>query len=108
MNSDFYLAQLILLRDFADWSYEELAAELEQLCKSELKRLAEEAKKTEEAVRQIVARRVEVEASRSQLAKEIPAAQLKRYDKLLVKRKGLAVVRIVGGLEYKFRVLDEE
>lgn len=74
------------------------AAELEQLCKGELKLLAEEAKKTEEAVRQIAARRAEVEASRSQLAKEIPAAQLKRYDKLLVKRKGLAVVRIIAGV----------
>uniref|UniRef100_UPI0040562D43 zinc ribbon domain-containing protein n=1 Tax=Candidatus Electronema sp. TaxID=2698783 RepID=UPI0040562D43 len=74
------------------------AAELEQLCKGELKLLAEAAKKAEEAVRQIEARRAEVAVSRSQLAKDLPEAQLKRYEKLLVKRKGLAVVRVVAGV----------
>lgn len=74
------------------------AAELEQLCKGELKLLAEATKKAEAAIRQIEARRTEVEANRRNVAKEIPAAELKRYEKLLLKRKGLAVVRISAGV----------
>lgn len=74
------------------------AEELEHLCKGEMTLLAEEGKKTEAAIRQIEARRAEVLTSRSQLAKELPESQLKRYEKLLAKRKGLAVVKISGGV----------
>ncbi|MCW5205885.1 hypothetical protein VU08_02985 [Desulfobulbus sp. F5] len=74
------------------------ATELENLYKGETKLLTEAAKKTEDAIRKIEARRAEVLNSRSQLAKEIPDTQIKRYEKLLSKRKGLAVVKILGGV----------
>jgi predicted nucleic acid-binding Zn-ribbon protein len=74
------------------------AEELESLCKGERRRLAEAAVKTEEAVRQIEASRAEVLVRRNQLALELPEAQRKRYEKLLAKRKGLAVVRVSAGV----------
>ncbi|WP_417911680.1 zinc ribbon domain-containing protein [Candidatus Electronema sp. TJ] len=74
------------------------AAELENICKGERKLLAEEAAKAAEAVRQIEARRAEVLARRDQLALELPEAQRRRYEKLLAKRKGLAVVRVSAGV----------
>lgn len=74
------------------------AEELEKLSKGERKLLAEEAAKAAAAVRQIEARRAEVLVSRDQLALELPESQRKRYEKLLIKRKGLAVVRVSGGV----------
>lgn len=74
------------------------ADELDNLCKGERKLAAAEAAKAEEAVRQLQARRTEVLARRNQLAQELPATQMKRYDKLLLKRKGLAVVRVSAGV----------
>ncbi|MCW5201092.1 hypothetical protein VU07_04770, partial [Desulfobulbus sp. F4] len=72
--------------------------ELKNLCKGERKLLADAATKAGEAVRKVEVRRAEVLVSRNQLAHELPSAQIKRYDKLLIKRKGLAVVRVSAGV----------
>jgi uncharacterized protein len=77
---------------------EKRAGELENICNGERKLLAEEEAKTKETVQQIAAKRAEVLARRSLLAQELPAAQVKRYEKLLAKRKGMAVVKVSGGV----------
>lgn len=77
---------------------EKKAGELENLCKGERKLLAEETAKTEAAVKQIATKRAEVLTRRSLLAQELPGTQMKRYEKLLAKRKGLAVVRVSAGV----------
>jgi predicted nucleic acid-binding Zn-ribbon protein len=77
---------------------EKKAVDLENLCKGERKLLTEEATKTEAAVQQIEARRTEVLTRRKQVVQEISASQLARYDKLHKRRKGLAVVKVSGGV----------
>jgi predicted nucleic acid-binding Zn-ribbon protein len=74
------------------------AAELDNICKGEQKLLAAEAGRVDKAVREIDRRRAEVIKLRRQFAEALPSARLKRYEMLLQKRKGLAVVRIIDGV----------
>ncbi len=89
--------QLLQLMEEAE-AEEARAAELDNLCKGERKLLAVEAGRVEEAMQEIDSRRVEVLKLRSQFAEALPPARLKRYEMLLQKRKGLAVVRIIDGV----------
>lgn len=77
---------------------ENRAAELENICKGENKLLAEETVKTEDAVKKLKTRRTTVLNKRNKLAQDIPSSRMKRYDKLLKKRKGLAVVRVMDAV----------
>lgn len=77
---------------------EKEAAELENLCKGERTLLAAAAVQAEAAVVQIRARQSEARSRRSLLAQDISPSHLARYDKLLAKRKGLAVVKVTGGV----------
>jgi len=89
--------QLLQLMEEAE-AEEARATELDNLCKGEQKLLADEAGRVEKAVREIDSRRGEVLKLRSQFAEALPPARLKRYEMLLQKRKGLAVVRIIDGV----------
>jgi hypothetical protein len=77
---------------------EKKAAELENLCKGEHQLLTEAAAEAAAASEHVKARQAEIMSRRSQRAVELSAPLLARYSKLLVKRKGLAVVRIAAGV----------
>lgn len=77
---------------------ENKAAELENLCKGERELLVEEAVKVEETIQQLNTRRTTVQNKRDKLAQELPASLMKRYDKLLKKRNGVAVVQIADSV----------
>ncbi len=73
---------------------EEKAVEQENICKGEKELLSEEAAKVEAAVKKLNTRRKTVFNKRTKLAKTLPESKMKRYNKLLKKRQGLAVVEI--------------
>lgn len=89
--------QLLQLAEEAE-AEEANAVELDNLCKGERELLSEAAERLAETVREIESRQSKVLKERSQLARTLPEARLKRYDKLLQKRKGLAVARIIDGV----------
>ncbi len=74
------------------------AVELENLCQGERELLVEETGKVENAIKKLNTRRTTVQNKRDKLARELPASKIKRYDKLLKKRNGLAVVQIVDAV----------
>ena len=89
--------QLISVMEQAEQAENE-AVELENLCAGEKELLDEEEKKVEAAVKKLNSRRKTVLTKRNKLAKEVRAGMIKRYDKLLQKRNGLAVVQVVDGV----------
>jgi predicted nucleic acid-binding Zn-ribbon protein len=89
--------QLLQLMEQAE-AEEAKAAELDNLSKGEQELLAEEAKRVEKAVQEINTRRTDVIKMRTNFAQALSTARLKRYEMLLQKRKGLAVVRIIDGV----------
>ncbi|MCW5201601.1 MAG: C4-type zinc ribbon domain-containing protein [Candidatus Electrothrix communis] len=74
------------------------AKELENLCTGEKKLLAEETGKVEKAIEKLNGRRLSVQDKRDKLAKKVSSSWVKRYDKLLKKRDGLAVVRVIDAV----------
>lgn len=74
------------------------AAELENICAGEKELLAEETAKVEAAVKKLNSRRKTVFNKHNKLAKDVQGSMLKRYDKLLKKRNGLAVVQVIDGV----------
>ena len=77
---------------------EKKAVELENICSGEKELLVEATEEVEEAVRKLNTRRKTVFNKRTRLAKELTGSKMKRYDKLLKKRDGLAVVQIIDGV----------
>jgi len=71
------------------------AEELENLCSGEQKLLEEETEQVDKEIKKIDANRKKVAAKRAALAEELQGSMLKRYNKLLVKRDGIAVVPII-------------
>ena len=74
------------------------AQELENLCAGERDILAEETDKVAKAIEKLNKQRLAVQEQRDKLAQNVPASRLKRYDKLLRKRDGLAVVRVIDAV----------
>ncbi|MCI5142730.1 MAG: hypothetical protein D3909_13605, partial [Candidatus Electrothrix sp. ATG1] len=74
------------------------AKELENLCAGERKLLAEETGKVEKAIGKLNKQRSTVQEQRDKLAQNVPASRIKRYDKLLRKRDGLAVVQVIDAV----------
>lgn len=74
------------------------AVELENVCRGEKELLAEETKKVEAAVKKLNTRRKTVFNKHNKLAKDVQGSMIKRYDKLLKKRNGLAVVQVIDGV----------
>ncbi len=72
--------------------------ELENLLTGEEEILAEETKTVAKKIKKIQNRRKTVAKKRDKLADELKAPLLKRYNMLLVKRAGLAVVKTVDGV----------
>jgi predicted nucleic acid-binding Zn-ribbon protein len=72
--------------------------ELENLCTGEKKLLAEETGKVERAINKLNGQRLSVQDKRDKLAKKISSSWVKRYDKLLKKRDGLAVVQVIDAV----------
>ena len=77
---------------------ENKATELENLCKGEKELLVEEADRVQAAAEEINSRRAAILKQREQLAKELPPSRMKRYEKVLKKRNGLAVVKIIDAV----------
>jgi len=74
------------------------AKELENLCTGEKKLLAEETGKVEKAINKLNGQRLSVQDKRDKLTKKVSSSWVKRYDKLLKKRDGLAVVRVIDAV----------
>ncbi|MGB5684360.1 MAG: C4-type zinc ribbon domain-containing protein [Candidatus Electrothrix sp.] len=74
------------------------AKELENLCTGEKKLLAEETGKVEKAINKLDGQRLSVQDKREKLAKKVSPSWVKRYDKLLKKRDGLAVVQVIDAV----------
>jgi len=74
------------------------AVELENLLSGEEELLAEETKNVAKKIKKIQTRRKTVAKKRDKLADELKAPLLKRYNMLLAKRAGLAVVKTVDGV----------
>ena len=74
------------------------AKELENLCAGEKELLAEETGKVEKAIEELNGQRLTVQKQRDTVAQNVPAALIRRYDKLLRKRDGLAVVRVIDAV----------
>lgn len=74
------------------------AKELENLCSGEREILAEETGKVEKAIEELNKQRLVVQEQRDKLAENVPSSRMKRYDKLLRKRDGLAVVRVIDAV----------
>ncbi len=72
--------------------------ELENLCAGERELLAEETGKVEKAVEKLNNKRLTVQEQRDKLAQNVPSSRMKRYDKLLRKREGLAIVRVIDAV----------
>ncbi len=89
--------QLLQVMEQAEQTEAE-ADELENLCTGEKVLLAEETDKVEAAVKRLNTRRKTVFNKHSKLAKDLQGSMIKRYDKLLKKRNGLAVVQVVDGV----------
>lgn len=74
------------------------AEELENLCSGEKKLLEEEKTDVEKEIKKIDANRKKVNGKRETLAEELKAVSLKRYNMLLKKRDGLAVVPAIDSV----------
>jgi len=74
------------------------AEELENLCTGEKKLLAEETDMVETAVKELNKQRAVVQERRDKMAGNVPSSRIKRYEKLLKKRDGLAVVRVIDAV----------
>ncbi len=74
------------------------AEELKNLCQGEKELLNQELDKVKKAIRKIESRRKSVTKKRDELAAELQGAILKRYNMLLSKRDGLAVVQAIDGV----------
>ncbi len=74
------------------------ATELENICTGEKELLAEETTKVEAEVKKLNTRRKTVYNKHGKLAKTMQSSRMKRYEKLLKKRDGLAVVAVVDGV----------
>ena len=89
--------QLLQLMEQAE-AEEVKAKELENLCSGERELLAEETATVEKAVEELNDQRSSVQEQRDKLAQNVPSSLIKRYDKLLRKREGLAVVRVIDAV----------
>jgi len=89
--------QLLQVMEQAEQAEAE-AVELENICTGEKELLAEETDTVEAAVKKLNTRRKTVFNKRNKLAKNVQSSLMKRYDKLLKKRKGLAVVQVINGV----------
>jgi len=74
------------------------ATELENLLSGEQKLLNDETGAVTKAIKKIETRRKTVAGKRKKLAATLNAGRLKRYDMLLKKREGLAVVQAIAGV----------
>jgi predicted nucleic acid-binding Zn-ribbon protein len=74
------------------------AVELENICNGEKELLAEETARVEGEVKKLNTRRKTVFNKRNKLSKTIHGSRMKRYDKLLKKRNGIAVVQVIDGV----------
>ncbi|CAK8720416.1 MAG: hypothetical protein D3920_16935 [Candidatus Electrothrix sp. AW2] len=74
------------------------AKELENLCAGEQKLLTEQTSKVNKAIEKFNKQRLAVQEKRNKMAQNVPSSRLKRYDKLLKKREGLAVVRVIDAV----------
>ncbi|XOF33768.1 MAG: zinc ribbon domain-containing protein [Candidatus Electrothrix sp. YB6] len=74
------------------------AAELENLCTGEKKLLAEATTEVEKEIEKLNGRRLAVQGKREKLAGEVPASRMKRYNKVLQRRNGLAVVQVIDAV----------
>ncbi len=90
-------AQLLQVIEQAEQAEAE-AVELENICAGEKELLAEEIKKVEAAVKKLNTRRKTVFNKHTKLSKDIQGSLMKRYDKLLKKRNGIAVVQVIDGV----------
>jgi predicted nucleic acid-binding Zn-ribbon protein len=77
---------------------ESKAKELENLCAGERELLAEATVSVEKAVEELNDQRLAVQERRDKLARNLPSSWMKRYDKLLRKREGLAVVQVIDAV----------
>ena len=73
-------------------------AELENLLAGEQELLNKETTAVKKKIKQIESRRKTVAAQRKKLSAVLSATILKRYNMLLIKRDGLAVVRTINGV----------
>ena len=89
--------QLLQVMEQAEQAEAE-AVELENVCAGEKELLAEENEKVATAVKRLNTRRKTVFNKRNKLAKDVQDSVMKRYDKLLKKRNGVAVVQVVDGV----------
>ncbi len=89
--------QLISLLENIEQAANE-ASELENLLSGEQKLLKEETEAVNKKIKKIEGRRKSVANKRDGLATALKAPLLKRYNMLLVKREGLAVVQTVEGV----------
>ena len=74
------------------------AVELENVCRGEKELLEEENDKVAAAVKKLNTRRKTVFNKHTKLSKDIQGSRMKRYNKLLKKRSGLAVVPVIDGV----------
>lgn len=89
--------EIVKLMELAESCQKQLEEET-NLSKAEEKLLAEEAEKTEEQVARFNLERSKIVKSRDSKAKKIAANYLKRYEVLLQKRNGLAIVGVTNGV----------
>jgi hypothetical protein len=89
--------QLLQVMEQAE-AEETKAKELENLCAGERELLAEETVTVDKAVEGLNKQRLAVKEQRDKLAENVPSSRLKRYEKLLRKREGLAVVRVIDAV----------
>ncbi len=74
------------------------AVELENVCSGEKELLAEETDTVAAAVKKLNTRRKTIFNKHTKLTKTLDGSRLKRYEKLLKKRSGLAVVPVIDGV----------
>jgi uncharacterized protein len=72
--------------------------EMKNLCTGERELLSQDNDKVAKEIKRIENQKKSVIQQRETLAKELPGNQLKRYNKLLNKRNGLAVVATIEGV----------
>lgn len=72
--------------------------ELENLRKGEEELLKEEISQVEKEVKKINSSRKKVSSKREALTKELTPSLMKRYNKLLAKRDGIAVVKVIDSV----------
>ena len=77
---------------------EQESAELQNVCKGEKELLAGETESVNKEIKKLKTQKNRVVKKRDQLAVQLRAALLKRYNMLLAKRGGQAVVKAVNGV----------